>query len=64
MKKFVKFLILILPISPKAIKNEESCRLIKNHFGNRSFSFKPVSKNFIISAIKKLPSRKASIPFQ
>ena len=60
MKKFVKFLILILPISPKAIKNEESCRLIKNHFGNRSFSFKPVSIK-IISSIKKLPSRKASI---
>ena len=41
-------------------KNEESCGLIKEHFGNGSFSFKPVSKNDIISAIKKLPSNKAS----
>ena len=42
-------------------ENEESCRLIKEHFGNGSFSFKPVSKNDIISAIKKIPSNKASI---
>ena len=49
-------------------KNEESCRLIKERFGNESFSFKPVYKNGIISAIKKLHSNKASvsndIPFQ
>ena len=45
----------------QSFKNEESCRLIKEHFGNGSFSFRPVSKNNIISAIKKLPSNKASI---
>ena len=28
----------------KSFKNEESGRLIKEHFGNGSFSFKPVSK--------------------
>ena len=44
-----------------SFKNEESCGLIKEHFGNGSFSFKPVSKNDSISAIKKLPSNKASI---
>ena len=72
MRKFVKCLILILPMSPKVSKfwqvdkthsfeNEESCRLLKEHFGNGSLSFKPVSKNDIISTIKKLPSNKASI---
>ena len=45
----------------QSFKNEESCRLIKEHFGNESFSFKPVSKNRIINAVKKLPSNKASI---
>ena len=44
-----------------SFKNEESCGLIKEHFGNESFSFKPVSKNDSISSIKKLPSNKASI---
>ena len=34
---------------------------LKEHFGNGSFSFKPVSKNDIISLMKKLPSNKASI---
>ena len=48
-------------IKPKSFKNEESCRLIKELFGNGSLSFKPVTKNDIISAIKKLPSNKASI---
>ena len=38
----------------QSFKNEESCRLIKEHFGNGSFSFNLVSKNDIISAIKKL----------
>ena len=45
----------------QSLKNEESCRLIKDHFRNGSFSFKPVSKNEIINSIKKLPSNKASI---
>ena len=39
----------------QSFENEGSCRLIKepNYFGNGSFSFKPVSKNDIISVIKK-----------
>ena len=45
----------------QSFKNEESCRLIREHFGNGSFSFSPVSKIGIISAIKKLSSNKASI---
>ena len=45
----------------QSLKNEEGCGLLKNHFGKGNFSFKPVSKNDIISAIKKLPSNKASI---
>ena len=44
----------------QSFKNEESCGLIKHHFGNGSFSFKPVSKNDIINAIKKLSSNIAS----
>ena len=36
----------------KSFKNEENCGSIKEHFGNGVFSFKPVSKNDIISAIK------------
>ena len=43
------------------IPNEESWRLIKEHFGKGSFSFKSVSENGIISAIKKLSSNKTSI---
>ena len=42
-------------------ENKESCRLIKEHFGNWSFSLNAVSKNGIISAIKKLTSNKASV---
>ena len=45
----------------QSFKNEETCGLIKEHFGKGSFSFKLVSKNDIISAVKKLPSNKASI---
>ena len=45
----------------QSFENEESCWLIKGHFGNRSFWFKPVSNNDIISAIKKLPPNKASV---
>ena len=45
----------------QSFENEESCRSIKQHFGKGSFSFKPVSKSDIISAIKNLPSNKASI---
>ena len=45
----------------QSFENEESCWLIKGHFGNGSFWFKPVSNNDIISAIKKLPPNKASV---
>ena len=42
-------------------ENEESCRLIRDIYGGESFSFKPISKNDIIEAVKKLPSIKGSI---
>ena len=43
----------------QSFENEESCRLMKRPFGNGSFSFKSVSKNDIIGAIKKVPSNKS-----
>ena len=45
----------------QSFKNEESCKLMKEHFGKGSFSFRPVSKSSTFHAIKKLPSNKASI---
>ena len=60
MRRFVKFFILILPVSPSGLKlrqvdktwllkNEETCRLRKDHFGNGSFSFNPfMTEAFII----------------
>ena len=69
MRKFIKCLILILTKGlrdsqadkTQSFKNEESCRLIEEHFGKGSFSFRPVSKNDVISAIKELPSNKTSV---
>ena len=40
---------------------DESCRLIRGNYGSERFSFKSISKNDIIEAVKKLPSNKASI---
>ena len=50
MRRFVKYLTIILPTLTKGLKlqhigktwffkNDESCRLTKEHFGNESFSF-------------------------
>ena len=49
---FIKGLKLRNVDKTQLFENEESCRSIKEHFGKGSFSFKPVSKNDIISAIK------------
>ena len=45
----------------QSFENEESCRLIKENWSGESFSFKSISKDDIIEAVKKLPSNKASI---
>ena len=45
----------------QCLENEESCRLIRENYGGESFSFKSISKDDIIEAVKKLPSNKASI---
>ena len=45
----------------QSFENEESCRLIRENDGGESFSFKSISKDDIIEAVKKLPSNKASI---
>ena len=45
----------------QSFENEESCRLIRDNYGGESFSFKSISKDDIIEAVKKLPTNKASI---
>ena len=45
----------------QSFENKESCRLIWENHGVESFSFKSISKDDIIEAVKKLPSNKASI---
>ena len=45
----------------QSLENEESCRLIRENYGGESFSFKSISKEDIIEAVKKLPSNKTSI---
>ena len=45
----------------QSFDNEENCRLIRENYGGESFSFKSISKDDIIEAVKKLPSNKASI---
>ena len=45
----------------QSFENEESCRLIRENYGGESFSFKSISKDDIIEAVKNLPSNKASI---
>ena len=44
-----------------SFENEESCRLIRENYGGESCSFKLISKDDIIEAVKKLPSNKAPI---
>ena len=45
----------------QSFENEESCRSIRQNYSGESFSFKSISKDNIIEAVKKLPSNKASI---
>ena len=45
----------------QSFENKESCRLIKEHFGNEIFSIMLVSKNEFFTTIRKLPWNKASI---
>ena len=45
----------------QSFENEESCRLLRENFGGERFSFKLISKDDIIEAVKKLTSNKASI---
>ena len=42
-------------------ENEESCRLIRKNYSGETFSFKSISRDDIIEAVKKLPPNKASI---
>ena len=37
----------------QSFENEESCRLIRENYGGESFSFKSISKDNIIEAVKK-----------
>ena len=45
----------------QSFENEESCRLIRENYGGEKFSFKSISKDNIIEAVKKLLLNKASI---
>ena len=47
----------------QSFENKESCRLIRENYGGESFSFKSISKEDILEAVKKLPSNKASISY-
>ena len=38
----------------QSFENEESCRLIRENYGGESFSFKSISKDDIIEAVKKI----------
>ena len=42
------------------VENEESCKKIKENFGNENFSFETVSKKDILDLIKELPGNKAT----
>ena len=42
-------------------ENEESCKKIKENFGNKSFSFETVFKKYVLTLIKKLPGNKSTI---
>ena len=41
--------------------NEESCKKIKENFGNETFSFETISKKDALDLIKELPGNKATI---
>ena len=40
---------------------EESCKRIKQNFGNENFSFEAVSKKDVLDLIKELPGNKATV---
>ena len=42
-------------------ENEESCKKIKENFGNENFSFETVSKKDILDLIKELPGNKGTV---
>ena len=42
-------------------ENEESCKKIKENFGNENFSFETVSKEDVLDLIKELPGKKATV---
>ena len=41
--------------------NEESCKKIKENFGNETFSFETISKKDALDLFKELPGNKATI---
>ena len=45
----------------KLLKTKKAVRLIRENYGDESFSFKSISKDDITEPVKKLPSNKASI---
>ena len=42
-------------------ENEESCKKIKESFGNKTFSFEAVSKKDVLDLIKQPPGNKATV---
>ena len=42
-------------------ENEESCKKIKENFGNETFSFETISKKDVLNLIKQLPGNKATV---
>ena len=54
---------LVLPKSMGNInfENEESCKKIKENFGNETFSFETISKKDVLDWIKQLPGNKATV---
>ena len=42
-------------------ENEESCKKIKENFGNETFSFETISKKDVLDWIKQLPGNKATV---
>ena len=42
-------------------ENEESCKKIKEKFGNENFSFETFSKKYVLNLIKQLPENKATV---
>ena len=43
------------------LENEESCKKIKENFGNETFSFEAISKKDVSNLVKPLPGNKATV---